>query len=104
VTDTILRQKERGLKVIAVSPIVGGQALKGPLKKMFNELGVESSALSVAQHYINLIDWFIMDEIDKDLMEAVKSLKVIPICLNTIMKSIHDRERLAKEIITHLMV
>jgi 2-phospho-L-lactate transferase/gluconeogenesis factor (CofD/UPF0052 family) len=55
-----LRQSRR--PVVAVSPIVGGKAVKGPLAKMMRELGAEPSALGMARHYGRLVDgWLIED-------------------------------------------
>ena len=54
------------LPVVAISPIVGGRALKGPLAKMMSELGVEPSALGVARHYGDVVDGWIIDSLDRD--------------------------------------
>src|SRR5208282_4550556 len=50
--------------VIAVSPIVGGDAVKGPAAKIMRELGHAPSALTVARHYRGLIDGFVFDTLD----------------------------------------
>ena len=55
----------RGRPVVAVSPIVGGKAVKGPLAKMMSERGVEPSALGVARHYGRLVDGWIIDTVDR---------------------------------------
>lgn len=102
IKETILRRKENGLKVLAVSPIVGGKAIKGPLAKMYLEMGLEPSAIAVAEHYSDLLDLFVLDVIDMEYAEAVKLLKVSPLCLNTIMKSYEERKKLATEIVSHL--
>lgn len=86
--------EESHAPVIAVSPIVGGQALKGPASKIMKELGVEPSALSVAQHYGELIDGFVLDEQDR----ASAGLFDVPVHVtNTVMHTLADRERLARE-------
>ncbi len=69
--------------VVAISPIVGGQALKGPAAKIMAELGVEASALAVAQHLIGRIrlDGFVLDAVDAHLADDVASLGITPLVL-----------------------
>ena len=84
--------------IAAVSPIVGGQALKGPAAKMFYELGVEPSAFAVAQHYRGLVTHFVLDQLDADQESAIQSLGMKTLVTNTIMPSVEDRVRLAAEV------
>jgi LPPG:FO 2-phospho-L-lactate transferase len=88
-----------GKKVIAVSPIVGGQAIKGPAAKMYKELGIEPSAFAVAQHYRGLVTDFVFDQIDEQLNESIKGLSMQTHVTNTLMKSHDDRKRLAEELL-----
>ena len=90
---------EGRMPIIAVSPIVGGQAIKGPAAKMFRELGIEPSALAVAQHYRGLITHFILDRLDADQENAIQLLKTQTLVTNTLMQSVDDRARLAREVI-----
>jgi LPPG:FO 2-phospho-L-lactate transferase len=85
--------------IAAVSPIVGGQALKGPAAKMFHELGVEPSAFAVAQHYRHLVTHFVLDQLDADQESAIQSLGMKTLVTNTIMQSVEDRVRLAAEVV-----
>jgi LPPG:FO 2-phospho-L-lactate transferase len=55
--------------VIAVSPIIGNQTIKGPAAKMFSELGIEPSAFAVAQHYGSIIDGLLTDIVMHDRMD-----------------------------------
>ena len=82
--------------VVAVSPIVGGQALKGPAAKMYAELGIAPSARAVAGHYGKLLRGFVFDEIDKEL---APSIPIPTLITDTIMKSVADRARLAREVL-----
>jgi LPPG:FO 2-phospho-L-lactate transferase len=94
------RQDEGGRKpIVAVSPIVGGQAIKGPAAKMFRELGWEPSALAVAQHYHGLVTHFVLDQLDADQESAIQSLGMKTLVTNTIMQAVEDRVRLAKEVV-----
>jgi LPPG:FO 2-phospho-L-lactate transferase len=88
-----------GLPIAAVSPIVGGQALKGPAAKMFAELGWEPSAFAVAQHYRGLATHFVLDQLDADQESAIQSLGMKTLVTNTIMPSVEDRSRLATEVV-----
>jgi LPPG:FO 2-phospho-L-lactate transferase len=87
---------------VAVSPIVGGQALKGPAAKMFRELGVEPSAFAVAQRYRHIITHFVLDQLDRDQASAVQSLGLRTLVTDTWMKTIDDRARLAGEILSFI--
>jgi LPPG:FO 2-phospho-L-lactate transferase len=88
-----------GKKVIAVSPIVGGQAIKGPAAKMYRELGIEPSALAVANHYRGLATGFVLDTIDAQLNESVRGLNMRTLVTNTLMKSHDNRQQLANEVL-----
>ncbi|MEZ4515334.1 MAG: 2-phospho-L-lactate transferase [Chloroflexota bacterium] len=83
--------------VIAVSPIVGGQAIKGPAAKMMAEMDMEASASAVAGYYGRLIDGFVHDRLD-DGFAVEEGLAVL--CTDTVMKSAADRERLAREVLS----
>ncbi len=82
--------------VVAISPIVGGRALKGPTAKIMTELGLTASALTVARHYQPWIDGFILDTVDKDRRADVEALGIAVHCCNTIMKTLDDRIELAQ--------
>ena len=94
-----VREKFRrpGRPVIAVSPIVGGHAVKGPLAKMLRELGQEPSALSVAQHYGPLVDGWIVDNEDIGHVPAIERLgHQVRVC-NTMMHTLDDKRALAQD-------
>ena len=84
--------------VIAVSPIVGGYAIKGPAAKIFRELGLEPSALGIAQYYSCLVDGLVIDEIDAGLKRPIEALGLRVAVTNTIMKTSVDQARLANEL------
>ena len=89
-----------GLRV-AVSPIVGGKAVRGPAAKMMEELGYESSAFSVAQMYQDLCDVFVIDNADKGYVQLIQELGLRVLCTNTIMVELEDKIRLAQEILDY---
>ena len=82
--------------VVAVSPIVGGVAIKGPTAKMMAELNMDVSALGVAKHYGNLLDGFIIDETDAASADDVAATGVVIDVAQTIMKTKGDRTDLAQ--------
>jgi len=84
---------------VAVSPIVGGQAIKGPAAKMFAELGMEVTAASVAAHYAGLLRGFVLDEVDAELKPSIESDTLQVLVTNTVMRSDADRARLAREVL-----
>ena len=92
--------------VVAVSPIVGGRAIKGPAAKIMAELGVEVSAAAVAARYRDLLDGFVLDETDRALAAAIESegaagarapLRVT--VEQTVMRTGEDRTRLAARVL-----
>jgi LPPG:FO 2-phospho-L-lactate transferase len=85
--------------VVAVSPIIGGQAVKGPAAKMFVEMGIEPSAQSVAQHYGALLSAFVLDQVDAAQGEILRAHGLSILATNTLMTSADDRRRLAKEVL-----
>lgn len=81
---------------VAVSPIVGGAAIKGPAAKMMEELGLDISAAGVARCYAGLIQGFVMDEVDAALAPAVRALGLEVRTAQSIMRTDADRESLAR--------
>ncbi len=82
--------------VIAVSPIIGGKAVKGPTAKMMAELGLPVDAAAVARHYRDFLDLYIADEEDA---AAVAGLDMPVVLTRTLMQSLADREALARTVL-----
>lgn len=82
--------------VIAVSPIVANRAIKGPTAKMMDELGLDLSALGVYRHYGGLLDGFVIDEQDRNLLSEFPEPDRLH-CCNTVMESLQDRIDLAEQ-------
>ncbi len=89
-------------RVIAVSPIIGGRALRGPAAKMYKEMGIEPSALAVASHYQGLSGCFVIDNADVDLELALLNLGMRILVTNTVMLTPDDRARLARDLLDFL--
>ena len=80
---------------VAVTPIVGGQAIKGPAAKMLAELGHDVSALGVARFYRGLIDGFVLDAQDAGLSPQIEALGMRVRVADTMMRDDGDKKRLA---------
>jgi LPPG:FO 2-phospho-L-lactate transferase len=81
---------------VAVSPIVAGQAIKGPTAKLMAELGASVDVVGIARHYQGLIDKLMIDEADRAEASAVEALGLAAVVAPTIMKSHADRVSLAE--------
>lgn len=91
---------EAGVPVVAVSPVVGGKAVKGPTAKMMDELGIEVSAMSVAEHYADILDGFVIDEVDAQFAGAIENKTGLSTCVvNTMMTSLETKKQLARDVI-----
>ncbi|MGI9291263.1 MAG: 2-phospho-L-lactate transferase [Gammaproteobacteria bacterium] len=82
--------------VLGISPIVNGRAIKGPTAKLMSELGLEVSALAIAQHYADILDGFIIDNADTAQREAIEDLGIRVGITNTIMHTLTDKTALAE--------
>lgn len=97
VKDEILKKQ-----VVAVSPIIGGKTVKGPAAKMYREMGIEPSALAVANHYKEFEPLILVDDIDIELISKINDFGVQTYCTDILIKEIPDRIRLANEIFTFI--
>jgi len=82
--------------VVAVSPIIGGKAVKGPTAKLMAELGLPVSAAAVAEHYADLLDIYVVDEADA---AEISELGVPVILSHTLMVTLEDRDALARTVL-----
>ncbi|MEH2470817.1 LPPG:FO 2-phospho-L-lactate transferase [Nitrobacteraceae bacterium AZCC 2161] len=86
-----------GAPVVAVSPIIGGRAIKGPTVKIMNELKIETTSASIASHYADFIDGLVIDNADADDAPGiVPRIHVAP----TLMTDLNSRIALAREVLT----
>jgi len=94
-----IRRAVRDGVAVAVSPIVGGQALKGPAAKMFREMGIEPSARSVAAYFEGLIRGLVMDVEDAGEAAEIEAVGIRTLVTHTVMKGRPARRRLAEEVL-----
>ena len=95
-TDSLQRAD---VPVVAVSPIVGGKAIKGPTAKMMRELGVPATAEAVARHYAGLATHFVLDKVDAAAQASVRALGMRVAVAQTVMASLADRIALARAVL-----
>lgn len=89
-----------GVPVVAVSPIVGGQAIKGPAAKMMAELGMPVTALAVARHYRGLVDGMVIDQVDAAQAPAIEALGIRVLISQSVMRTPDDKVKLAEEVLS----
>ena len=99
VLSPLLSGEGPGMRSLAISPIIGGQTVKGPAAKMYRELGIEPSALAVARHYCDFIAGFVLDTVDKQLEGEIRGLNMRTLVTNTLMNSHDDRKQLAARVL-----
>ena len=86
----------------AVSPIVGGRALRGPLAEMLSGLGHEPSALGVARLYAELVSTFVVDLADGELAPAIEALGLRAVVVPTVMVDPLEREEIGRGVVEAL--
>lgn len=91
------RLGELPVPVVAVSPIVGGQAIKGPAAQMLQTLGHETTAVGIARLYRDFLTGMVLDRQDEALAARVEELGIATYVTNTVMQSDDDRRVLAAE-------
>jgi LPPG:FO 2-phospho-L-lactate transferase len=99
VRATLRRARAR---VVAVSPLVRGLPIKGPLDHMLRGLGHQVSAVGVAKLYRDFVDLFVLDERDADLAPQIADLGMRPLVTDTIMRSPAQSRRLARTVLRGL--
>ena len=99
IPGVIEKLNQRRAPCVAVSPIVGGAAIKGPAAKIMRELGMEPSALEVAKLYRGLLDGFVIDAVDEKLAPAVAALGIQPCVTQTVMYSRDEQKQLASSVL-----
>ncbi len=88
---------ESGAKIVAVTPIVGGDAIKGPAAKNLRELGYPVSATTVAKHYQGLIHGFVLDKRDREEAKQIEKLGISVLVAETIMNDLETKIQLAEK-------
>jgi LPPG:FO 2-phospho-L-lactate transferase len=91
--------RQTAAPVAAISPIVGGRALKGPAARMMKSMGHAVSAAAVAGIYRDFVDLFVLDRADAKLAPAVEAHGMRTLVTNTIMSGVPQRKALARSVL-----
>lgn len=97
-----VRERIAAARTIAVSPIVGGEAVKGPAAAIMRSMFGEASATTVAGAYRGLVDVFVLDAVDASRSEAIAALGMQPVVADTMMTGPEAAARLCEEIMAHV--
>lgn len=97
--DRLRTLRDGGTPVVAVSPIVGGDAIKGPTAKMFRELGTDPSVTAVAERYSDIVSHLVLDTADAGAVGTVTALGIQAPVTPTVMRSVEDRIALARQVL-----
>jgi LPPG:FO 2-phospho-L-lactate transferase len=89
-------------RLAAISPIVGGRAIKGPAARMMKSMNLRPAAVEVARLYQDFLDVFVLDEIDRKQASEVEALGIEPVVTNTIMSGVRERKALARRVLEAL--
>jgi len=87
---------------VAISPLVGGYAVRGPLRRMLHGLGLPPTVVSIATLYRGLIDTFVLDRRDARAADAVRALGIRPVVTDTLMTTPGRARRLAAVVLDAL--
>jgi LPPG:FO 2-phospho-L-lactate transferase len=99
IREALQRRRDR---VAAISPIVGGQALKGPAARMMKSLGHKASAAEVARLYQDFVGVFVLDTVDGKQAAQVEALNMRPVVTDTIMRGLREKKALARVVTREL--
>ena len=91
--------RESKAPVVAVSPLVGGEAIKGPTAKIMGELGVPQTTIEVARHYGDLLSGSVLDEQDAELESEIRDLGIKTVVAQTVMVTFEDKSGLARSVL-----
>jgi LPPG:FO 2-phospho-L-lactate transferase len=86
----------RRVPAVAICPLVGGAAVKGPTAKLMDELAMERTPAAIARYYDGFIDGLVLDQQDEAHAEAVRETGVTPDVAPTLMLSLEDKIALAE--------
>jgi LPPG:FO 2-phospho-L-lactate transferase len=97
--EQIRRSRDRGARVAAVSPLIGGATVKGPAARMLRELGFEPSATGVAAQYSDILDLFLIDPLDAGLRGAIEAMGPSVLVRDALMRGRRGEARLARALL-----
>ena len=99
IRSAIAKRVAKSKRTIAISPLIGGQALKGPADRLLAEMGGEASSAGIARWYQGLIDTLVIDETDADDKAAVEACGIRCVVTQTVMDSPEISQSLARTVL-----
>jgi len=87
--------RNAGVPVVAVSPIIGGEAVKGPLAEILRDFSQPVDAVTIARHYHDLLDGFVLDRVDAALAPGIEAMGLRTRVTDTLMRDLTQSEALA---------
>ena len=96
IREAIQAVRRRGGVAVGVSPLIGGQTVKGPAARMLQELGHAPTAAGVAAHYAGLLDLFVIDPVDASLADQISATGAQPVIADALMRHRPGEARLAR--------
>jgi len=87
--------------VVAVSPIIGGRAVKGPAAKMMSELGLPTTPLALAHYYCGIVDALVVDDVDRTYVDAIRDMGMACEAAPTLMNDDDDKLQLARIVVEY---
>lgn len=97
-----IREALRAQRVVAISPIVGGRALKGPADRIMRDLGIRADPVGVAQLYSDFLDVLILDQADEGFVKEVEGMGIKAVTTDTVMDSLEKSVKLAEVAVREL--
>jgi len=91
-------------RVLAISPIVGGRALKGPAAHMMKSMRMHPAAVEVARLYADFVSIFVLDEVDQKQALLVEKLAIRPVVADTVMRGMREKKALARLVVRQLEI
>jgi LPPG:FO 2-phospho-L-lactate transferase len=101
IREALQRRKDR---VLAISPIVGGRALKGPAARMMKSMRLRPAAVEVARLYADFVGIFVLDEVDRKQAALVEKIGMRPVVTDTVMSGLRKRKSLAQVVVRELEI
>lgn len=89
-------------RVVGISPIVGGRALKGPAAAMMKSMRLQPAAFEVARLYSDFVGTFVLDEVDQKQAAEVEKFNIRAVVTNTVMRGLRERKSLARVVVREL--
>ncbi|MER3396161.1 MAG: 2-phospho-L-lactate transferase [Acidimicrobiia bacterium] len=86
-------------KIVAVSPLIQGQPVRGPADRMMEAVGLEASCIGVADAYRDFIHAIVIDFVDREAIPDIEALEVEPIPAQTLMRGVPQAKALAKTVL-----